>query len=629
MSDILSSKHTIEDGLPQGSSLSCTLFLIFLNDLPGELKSQKAMYADDLVIWHSHKYVRQNARHLNADLERLMRYCKKWKLSINSEKTVYTTFTLSPKAAKRELEIRIGDQLARKDDQPTYLGVQLDNRLSFSYHTENIVKKTNKRLRLIKHLASTSWGSDMDTLRTLYIGYIRSALDYNQIFQLTGNASNQAELNKVQNHALRFICGGMKSTPTSACEIHTNIEPHGIRRQKAALEALERYRRFDPGHPAKVLVESWKPRNRIKHQSIMHHMKKLESKVHLPKDRTPIERMQLVGPHSAPKAPEISSHLRGKANKQTDPIELRSQAEDTIAQYPDNWTHVYTDGSAFKGSINAGCGILIHFPDGQKQEISKACGHFCSNYTAELIGIETAITHLQTLFQATPNQARDTVIFTDSLSALQAIENNPAQNPETLSIARQINTMTRNYGIRVILQWIPGHIGLAGNEQADRFAKKGAHSIQPERPVPYQTTKNIIKQAFREEWMNEWAKGDTGRKVYDHMNTIKPKDNLKLLNRSDQTTIFRLRTQHITLNQHLNRINPEIPPLCPLCDHHQESVEHFLFLCPNLTDLRQQLLPPIPSLENTLYSDKDQLLNTSKFYNMAMSRRMRVHRLLD
>ena len=46
-----SSKKTLEEGLPQGSSLSCTLFLIFLNDLPKELKAEKGQWADDFVLW--------------------------------------------------------------------------------------------------------------------------------------------------------------------------------------------------------------------------------------------------------------------------------------------------------------------------------------------------------------------------------------------------------------------------------------------------------------------------------------------------------------------------------------------------------------------------------------------------
>ena len=46
-----SSHLTLEEGLPQGSALSCTLFLIFINDLPPLLDVSKALFADDLVIW--------------------------------------------------------------------------------------------------------------------------------------------------------------------------------------------------------------------------------------------------------------------------------------------------------------------------------------------------------------------------------------------------------------------------------------------------------------------------------------------------------------------------------------------------------------------------------------------------
>ena len=51
-----SSKRTLEEGLPQGSALSCTLFLIFINDLPSLLNVHKALFADDLVIWVTGKY---------------------------------------------------------------------------------------------------------------------------------------------------------------------------------------------------------------------------------------------------------------------------------------------------------------------------------------------------------------------------------------------------------------------------------------------------------------------------------------------------------------------------------------------------------------------------------------------
>ena len=72
-----SSRSILEEGLPQGSSLSSTLFLIFLNDLPKELKSEKDLYADDLSIWQTQNKAGTCAILLNEDLARLERDCHK------------------------------------------------------------------------------------------------------------------------------------------------------------------------------------------------------------------------------------------------------------------------------------------------------------------------------------------------------------------------------------------------------------------------------------------------------------------------------------------------------------------------------------------------------------------------
>ena len=133
----------------------------------------------------------------------------------------------------------------------------------------------------------------------------------------------------------------------------------------------------------------------------------------------------------------------------------------------------------------------------------------------------------------------------------------------------------------------------------------------------------------REEWMNTWARDTTGRNVYRHMNSIKTNDSIKLLDRKDQTAIFRLRTGHLPLNSHLNRINPMHPPMCLLCDYAYETVEHLLFHCPRLQDIRKQLLPPLPDTDNTLYSSPHQLKNTANYYFMALGRRANAQRLLD
>ena len=77
-----------------------------------------------------------------------------------------------------------------------------------------------------------------------------------------------ATLDKVQNQALRFISGSLKTTPTRACEIECNIEPLDIRRDAAIVTTYERYQRLEH-HPNKALIQTWGKKTRIKHQSYL------------------------------------------------------------------------------------------------------------------------------------------------------------------------------------------------------------------------------------------------------------------------------------------------------------------------------------------------------------------------
>ena len=102
------------------------------------------------------------------------------------------------------------------------------------------------------------------------------------------------------------------------------------------------------------------------------------------------------------------------------------------------------------------------------------------------------------------------------------------------------------------------------------------------------------------------------------------KDPINYLKRKEQVVIFRLRTNHIQLNAHLSRITSNHQPTCNLCGYKDETVQHFLFDCPPLQDLRKEFLPLNPDRENTLYQSKQQLIQTYKYYQNANQRRMQV-----
>ena len=452
---------------------------------------------------------------------------------------MYTLFTKSHKEAKTNLRLIINRNHLKKEENPVYLGVTLDRQLNLNAHAANVKKKAMNRLNLIKKLASTTWGSNKQMLRNLYLGYCRSTLDYNIVLQNIYSKSTRESIDMVQNHAARFICGGMRSTPIAACEIHANIQPLELRREKAALDIYERSKRLEENHPSRKLVDKWKPISRLKQTSVLHKVEELKQKHYLPEPREPICRVPTNVPPSFPlKEAHIKTKLLDGSNKKSNPVTLRTSALETVASYPSEMIHVYTDGSAFKATTNAGLGVIIYHPDGQKKEIINPCGSFASNNDAEKLAINSTMTHLNNTFNIDPHSKADIVIFTDSLTTLQKLENGTDASKEIAEIRRNIDHIMKRHKTEVYLQWIPSHIGIKGNEIADQLAKQGASLPQPETPVNYETVSRMIKGNLHEEWLNGWAMGNTGRVVYQYMNAPRPEDDVNGLPRREQSVIF-------------------------------------------------------------------------------------------
>ena len=617
----ISAKRTLEEGLPQGSSLSCTLFLIFINDLPSLLKVSKALYADDLVIWVTEKYDILARAKLKQALATINTYCNFWKMKLNVQKTTYAIFTRSHKVAKQTFNFKVDGIRIQKDNNPSYLGITLDQQLNLNRFISDLKDKATGRLNLLKRLASTTWGANKQTLRQMYIGYVRSVMDYGASLQTIASKSTTSSLDRVQNQASRLICGGFRSTPTAACEIDANLEPMDIRRERATLEATERYRRLPENHPNRRQIDRWRSNQRLQQLSPIQASQNIMEKHHLPENRKPLQKVPDIPPGTSLKNATIKTSLLDPSlNKNSDPLTLKQGTLETVDIYSSTPIHVYTDGSAFKATINAGAGVTIKYPNGTKTRTSLPCGRYCSNYTAEIKAIDKAITILHSNFTEIAPSPDDIVIFTDSLSALQDLENlSQKTNTEITELATKIDALLGDFNIHLTLQWIPGHIGIQGNEAADKLAREGASKEQPDNPLDMQTTKQILRNNSKEEWMNRWATGTTGRSVYKEMSNPKKNDSINQLCRANQSTIFQWRTTHTRVNFHLNRLNPEHAPHCRNCNAPYETVKHILLECTKLQLLRKQYLPPQPSIQNTLYGTCSQMNQTCRFVKLALA----------
>ena len=289
--------------------------------------------------------------------------------------------------------------------------MRLDTRLTFNNHIEDVSRKASTKIKLLKRLASSNWGANKSTLRQLYTGYVRAVLDYSAPLQATASISNQEKLDRKQSQAVHFICGALRSTPTSACEIDSNIEPLKIRRERITSLTLERFKRLEESNPCRKMVDTWKPLDRMKKSSFLKEATKLSEKENFPTERELLPIITENPPHQNLKRPSTFATLLETADKSTPQPILKLITFETIANYPEDINHAYTEGSAVRATLNGGYGSVIHTPNSDPIYLSGPCGAHCTNYEAETIAIQQTLLTLLELFESNTIEPTDIVFF--------------------------------------------------------------------------------------------------------------------------------------------------------------------------------------------------------------------------
>ena len=97
-SDVLngsfSNYSTVESGVPQGSVLGPLLFLIYINDLATNIKSNIKFFADDTMLFSIVKDPVISANDLNQDLGVIHQWAHQWKMEFNPDPSKQATEVL-------------------------------------------------------------------------------------------------------------------------------------------------------------------------------------------------------------------------------------------------------------------------------------------------------------------------------------------------------------------------------------------------------------------------------------------------------------------------------------------------------------------------------------------------------
>jgi hypothetical protein len=224
----LSSPLHVRTGVPQGSVISATLFLIFINDLLTlPFHGQICAFADDVALFYSEKDSNLILDKINDDLSLLSNWCLTNKMQVNVDKTKYINFSLvNSFNFQNDLVYHMfgcsfnscNCKKIEKVNNFRYLGVYLDENLNWEKHVTNLHSKIKFSIRtfyFLKNICSAF------LLRTLYFALIDSRLQY--AIQCWGGTfkCHIEKLRITQNHFVRLIsnCQKRESSFPLFCEL--------------------------------------------------------------------------------------------------------------------------------------------------------------------------------------------------------------------------------------------------------------------------------------------------------------------------------------------------------------------------------------------------------------------------
>ncbi|BHF59701.1 hypothetical protein SprV_0100266200 [Sparganum proliferum] len=199
--DRQSAEVAVESGVPQGSVLGPTLFIIYVNDCVSELNCDVAMFADDVKLWSVIRTEFDEER-LQADLTRLEKWSQDWLLPFNVTKCNVLRVGRTRSLSRRVYHLN-GVPLQEVDAQKD-LGVWVTASLKPSLHCSKVAKSAMSVLYLVKRSFSTF---DEDCFVKVFRTFVRPQLEFAIQAWKPWTSKDLSILEKVQRRATKLVSG--------------------------------------------------------------------------------------------------------------------------------------------------------------------------------------------------------------------------------------------------------------------------------------------------------------------------------------------------------------------------------------------------------------------------------------
>ena len=565
-----------ENGVPQGSILSPILFNLKINEIMKSVSNNAnaSLFVDDFAIYIEGKHLQHIERTMQLCINKVQKWVSENGFKFSVSKTTCVHFHRQ-RIYKEPLLKLDGENIPVKDEAK-FLGIIFDKKLSFKSHIMYLKRKCQKALNILRVVGHTDWGADRTTLLKLYRCLIRSKLDYGCVVYGSAKKSVLKLLDPIHHQGLRLALGAFRTSPVKSLYAEAGEPSLEHRRIKLSLNYSIKLKSLPKNPCHDSIYNSSTPD--------FYENKKFEPclgariQEHFQNSEINTEHIDDQNVQKTPPWQQFNMRFDTTLTKfpknETNEIVFKKEYLSMKENYVNHY-EIFTDGSKQDAKVSAACFI----PSDPSNPLSTRLRDDSSIFNAELQGILLALGKIKNMSKS----HKKFVIYTDSLSALLAIQN---RNFKSKNVRRVFNTI-KGISPKVCISfvWIPSHVGITGNENADRLAKAALFGTQNTKLfICWSDLKPKIDKYINDIWQRDWD-GEVQNKLHHILPYLK--ENLQKGNtRKEQTVMTRLRIGHTWIT-HSFLLKREEQPYCYACDS-LYTVQHILVECLDFKDTREK-----------------------------------------